>query len=86
MVAPADEGALGVRLSPGKVVGLFSSGNASRITTFRFTVAGKGMAVEHSLECDIPILRPLQNMAPSLDHVYYYYYYQNEPGVMPCSS
>lgn len=84
VVAPADEGALGVRLSPWKVVGLFSSDNASHITTFRFAVAGKGMGVEHSLECDIPILIPSQNMDPSLDHVCYYY--RNEPGVMPCPS
>lgn len=53
MAARADEGALGVGLSLGKVVGLFSSGNASCITTFMFAVIGKGISAEHSLKHDL---------------------------------
>lgn len=77
--APADEGSLGVGLSPGKAAGLFSSSNAFCITTFRFTVIGKGISAEHSLKHDL--LPSLQNIDQLLDHENYYY--QNEPGITP---
>lgn len=79
MAAPADEGALGVGLSLGKVAGLFSSGNTSCITTFRFAVIGKGISTEHSLKHDL--FPSLQNLDQLLDHESYNY--QNEPVITP---
>lgn len=70
VAVPAEEQALGVGLSLGKAVGLFSSTNACR-PTVRFAVIGRGISVDHSLKHDL--FPSSRNSDQLLDHEKCYY-------------